>query len=178
MVARYNDAARQLGLFPDKMRAVRGDLLADTCPADMTTTTASLIASPGPESEPDDFSESESGGDLKFDVAVVSMALHHVADPAELVRRLAERYLAPGGSLVVVDWVAHGPGEPEPEPHHHHHHPAAHTITRHGFAEAEMRDMFAAAGLGNYAYLLHPRKSAVPAAGELQLFAARGVAKA
>lgn len=39
-----------------------------------------------------------------FDVAIMSMALHHVHDPVDMLRRLAAR-LHKGGSVVVVEWV-------------------------------------------------------------------------
>ncbi|KXX83237.1 Ubiquinone biosynthesis O-methyltransferase [Madurella mycetomatis] len=148
MINLYNDNARKQGLSPERMRGVRGDLLADTC-------------AEGDE----DLDGPEFTG---FDVAVMSMALHHVDDPAKMVKRLADR-LAPGGSLVIVDWVSH-----DRTPVKHHSHPAAHTMTRHGFPEEEMREMFAEAGLVDYGYLLHPEKSTVPGAGQNQLFFARG----
>ncbi|POR35305.1 Putative methyltransferase, partial [Tolypocladium paradoxum] len=143
MVEQYNDTARRLGLSPEQMHGVRGDLLNDAEAVD------------GPEL-------------TGFHVAVMSMALHHVADPAGMVKKLADR-LATGGSLVIVDWVEHGrtpPGMPV--------HPASHTITRHGFREDEMRTMFAEAGLSDYGYLLHPQRSRMPSGGEQQLFFARG----
>jgi len=146
MVGVYNDAARRLGLTSEQMRAVRADLLAED-----------TEAVDGPEF-------------TGFHVVVMSMALHHVADPAKMIERLAGR-LAPGGSLVIVDWVEHGstpPGQPV--------HPAAHTVTRHGFKEEEIRSMFADAGLSDYDYLQHPQKSKVPSGGEQQLFFARGKA--
>ena len=39
-----------------------------------------------------------------FDLAVISMALHHVKDPIDMLRRLKER-LRPGGMLVVVEFL-------------------------------------------------------------------------
>lgn len=39
-----------------------------------------------------------------FDAAIISMALHHVKDPVDLLKRLCQR-LKPGGSLVVIDWL-------------------------------------------------------------------------
>lgn len=171
MVEQYNKTARGLGLWPDRMYAVRGDLLAD--------------------------GESRHAEDLAgFDVAVMSMALHHVADPADMVRKLAAR-LAPGGSLVIVDWLllddrhrhshsnghGHGHGHRHGHGHGHSHgsmpspngqHPAAHTVTRHGFTEEEMRSMFAGAGLVDYAFRLHPERSKVPFGEDQQLFFARG----
>jgi SAM-dependent methyltransferase len=39
-----------------------------------------------------------------FDIAIISMALHHVVDPILLLIRLRER-VRKGGVIVVVDWV-------------------------------------------------------------------------
>lgn len=39
-----------------------------------------------------------------FDIAVMSMALHHVSDPVEMLRRLGQR-LKNGRTLVIVDWL-------------------------------------------------------------------------
>jgi SAM-dependent methyltransferase len=43
-----------------------------------------------------------------FDVAIMSMALHHVPQPVEMLSRLRER-LREGGSLVLVEWLQDGP---------------------------------------------------------------------
>lgn len=150
MVEQYNATAAQLGLSAAQMRGVRADLLAEEASGALD----------------------DDGEFANFHMAVMSMALHHVADPARMVAKLAER-LAPGGSLVIVDWLAHG-RTPEGGAVH----PAAHTITRHGFAEEEVRGMFAEAGLGEFGFLLHPETSRVPGGGEQQLFFARGKARA
>lgn len=39
-----------------------------------------------------------------FDVAIISMALHHVPDPTALLSRLRQR-VRPGGIIVVIDWL-------------------------------------------------------------------------
>jgi SAM-dependent methyltransferase len=39
-----------------------------------------------------------------FDAAIISMALHHVQDPAELLKRLRQR-VKRGGSVIVIDWL-------------------------------------------------------------------------
>lgn len=82
-VDRYNEEAKKL--FADnqareKMYAVQGDLYHRTPEMD------------GHEWE-------------GFDLAVISMALHHVKDPVDMLRRLSER-LRPGGTLVVVEFLA------------------------------------------------------------------------
>ena len=42
--------------------------------------------------------------DLNVDAAVASASLHHVADPAEVLDRVTT-ILAPGGTLVVIEWA-------------------------------------------------------------------------
>jgi len=44
--------------------------------------------------------------DASFDVAVLSQALHHAAEPAQALRE-ARRVLVPGGRLLVIDLLAH-----------------------------------------------------------------------
>ena len=39
-----------------------------------------------------------------FDLAIMSMALHHVKDPVEMLRRLKQR-LRPGGTLVIAEFL-------------------------------------------------------------------------
>jgi SAM-dependent methyltransferase len=39
-----------------------------------------------------------------FDAAIISMALHHVQNPADLLKRLCQR-VKRGGSIVVIDWL-------------------------------------------------------------------------
>lgn len=41
---------------------------------------------------------------FNFDIAIISMALHHVVDPITLLKRLRERVRI-GGVIVVVDWL-------------------------------------------------------------------------
>ena len=43
-------------------------------------------------------------GEEPFDAAIASTSLHHVADPALVVNRIAES-LTPGGVIVVVEWA-------------------------------------------------------------------------
>ena len=42
---------------------------------------------------------------FEFDVAIISMALHHVADPIKMLTDLRKR-IRSGGVLVVVEWVS------------------------------------------------------------------------
>ena len=143
MVASYNDISRASGIPPDRMRAVRGNLLD-------AEGDAKPLAGP-------DFHDA--------DAAFVSMALHHVSDPQLLLARLAQR-LAPGGVLVVMDWLV---GDADTarafRPHHHHHHEqdtadAHHTISRGGFSADEMRGLFDGAGCDPDTFDLRPNKEA------------------
>jgi SAM-dependent methyltransferase len=43
--------------------------------------------------------------DLNVDAAVASVSLHHVAEPAEVLDRVTT-ILAPGGTLVVIEWAS------------------------------------------------------------------------
>ncbi|KAI9898610.1 hypothetical protein N3K66_006970 [Trichothecium roseum] len=148
MVSQYHAEAAKAGHPAEKMRAVVGDITA----ADPTGRNDAELD--GPEWH-------------GFGLAVISMALHHVADPAAAVQKLAER-LAPGGTLLVLDFAAAGEkmedeedgdgdagkesagaeshGMPAPEA-------VEATISKHGFTRADMRAYFGAAGLmGGFAW--------------------------
>lgn len=117
MAAEYNRTAARAGVPAARMRAVVGDLLGG----------AGEGEGEGKEEEQEEnFATPEWTG---FDLVAMSMALHHVHDPARMVAVLAAR-LAPGGTLVLVDFVAaeesgcrplggHGHGHGD---HGHHHH--------------------------------------------------------
>ena len=110
MVDKFNAEAREAGMSEAQMRAVRGDLLA---PAD------------GSLGDPAFYD---------FDLAVMSMALHHVDDPKAMVARLVER-VKPGGTVVIIDWIPSDDFPPmdsshdhdshdshdRPQPNHHNH---------------------------------------------------------
>lgn len=185
MVDAYNRLAGQLGVSPQRMSAVQGNVLDDEHDI------GSSAAMDGP-----DFSEA--------DAVVMTMALHHIQGPVALLSRLVQR-LRPGGVLVVVDWLAAGtPGasvggagvgaghpdssthlhathghihghdhdhdharenkkHPEHAPGHGHGHSHADvhaqahtTITRGSFSEQELHDMFQAAGCDESSFALRP----------------------
>ena len=73
---------------------------------------------------------------MAFDAAVIHQVLHFVSDPAGAVAEAA-RVLAPDGRLLVVGFAPHG--EEQLRGQHNH--------RRLGFADAEVRDAFSAAGL-------------------------------
>ncbi|KAL9004277.1 MAG: hypothetical protein Q9188_002912 [Gyalolechia gomerana] len=147
MVKAYNDQARTAGVPEQKMCAVQGNILATTEDGETGNRFAST-----------DWSG--------FDIAVMSMALHHVAAPEDAIAKLVER-LKEGGVLFIIDWdlsstvlqEAHpkfGPGDHGNHSHNHGHQHAGHahnvvpgsehTITRAGFGKEEMEKMFADAG--------------------------------
>ena len=103
MVDGYNKRAKEAGYSEEQMHAVRGNLLSSVA-AD--TTAANKL------------------GD--FDIAVISLALHHVDDPGRMVAKMVEK-LQPGGVLAVVDLA-----NQDAEGHHQHadlsSHPTAKTI--------------------------------------------------
>ncbi|KAI0600712.1 S-adenosyl-L-methionine-dependent methyltransferase [Biscogniauxia sp. FL1348] len=136
MVAAYNARAQNQGLSPSEMHAIQGDLLSPSSP--------SLSSSLSSLTEP-------------FHIAAVGAGFHHFADPGLAARRLAER-LCPGGVLLVIDFLDsrtgnHGEEEEVEEEvevgHHGDDQGGAHTVMHHrGFTEAQVRDMFEAAGAG------------------------------
>ena len=79
MVDQYNKLAEKFDLS-NQMRANVGDLIKGS----------------------DQLNAPEYSG---FDLIVMSMALHHVEDPALMIHRLSQR-LATGGVLLIIDWVS------------------------------------------------------------------------
>ncbi|KAJ3540739.1 hypothetical protein NM688_g6183 [Phlebia brevispora] len=121
MVDSYNARAKDLTISPERMHAIRTELKG-------------------------------TNGELdgrKFELVVCTMAYHHFTDVADTTRILAS-VLAPGGSLLVVDWLRDAQGNTEDlfmgndqlkkiNPHS-------------GFTEAEMRGILDGAGLGGFAF--------------------------
>lgn len=141
MVQAYNAEASKAGFACAQMHALEGDIL-------------------GPEPLPN----------AEFDLVVMSLALHHIQDPAELILRLS-KVLRSGGVLVILDWVDRtesGCGA--------HSAKFKHIVTRHGFTESEMQAMYAAAGLEGWKWRLFDELCELPAdmSGPQQAFMARG----
>ena len=177
MVRHYNEAVKARGLPAERMRAIQGDLLASSEDPDTTSELA------GPE-----FSD--------FDLAVVSMALHHVTEPQELLLRLRDR-LKDSGVLVIVDWtpVAHADHGDQAGPStshvidshsHHHHHHAGHAGSQHGTrhahasnghaSQSEVEALLAQAGYHDVESVMQARtiKTSAHAGGEKRVFMTRG----
>ena len=171
MVDKFNAEAREAGMSEAQMRAVRGDLLA--------TVDGSL-------GDPEFYG---------FDLAVMSMALHHVDDPKAIVASLVER-VKPGGTVVIIDWIPsddfppmdsshdHHSLETPPNPHQHHnhthghqHHSASHTLSTSGFSQSQMREMILEAGCRSSDFVLAASPSEVPPGrtGQKQMFFAKGI---
>ncbi|RDK47474.1 putative SAM-dependent methyltransferase [Aspergillus phoenicis ATCC 13157] len=123
MISEYNKNAEKAG-YGDKMVALKGDLLAETAPAELS----------GPEY-------------FDFDLVVVSMALHHFERPELAMARFSER-LKKGGVCVIVDIV------PDDHHHGHCHKvehgfgDAEHTVKSHGFTTEQIQQLYGGAGLG------------------------------
>jgi SAM-dependent methyltransferase len=195
MLAAYNDTAARLGLGPEEMLGVRGDLL----------------------SEPVEQTEPPLAEDRlwDFDLVAICMALHHMEDVQRAISKLTER-LRPGGTLLVVDWAqidgataaqrvfmegvgsgrivtkgvqegGHGHGHGHHQGHdadQHQYvdpeqpwkpHPASHTITHDSFTEDTISGLFHNAGCTEVRWKLADKLSDVPGArtGKMQLFWAR-----
>ncbi|KAI4161919.1 MAG: hypothetical protein LQ342_004485 [Letrouitia transgressa] len=168
MVDKYNSEARQAGLSEGRMHAVQGDLLA---------TAQGLLGSQEFEN---------------FDLAIMSMALHHVENPCEIVAKLVDR-LKPGGTIAIIDWVGleyppvrvHNQEEPMKcgtgsdimNGHGHEMHSAAHTILSDGFTKEQMQAMFDKSGCRYDDFVLAASPSKVPSnpSGQKQMFFAKGI---
>ncbi len=74
--------------------------------------------------------------DQSFDLVILHMVLHYSDNPAEAIRE-AGRVLRPNGRLIVVDFAAHAEEYLRNDFQHH----------RLGFADAEIRQCFDAAGI-------------------------------
>ncbi|KAK3943976.1 S-adenosyl-L-methionine-dependent methyltransferase [Diplogelasinospora grovesii] len=116
MVAAYNARAENQGLLKDEMHAYQGNLCDPSDP------------SPAAFTSPDFFN---------FDIAAVGLGFHHFDDPALAARRLAER-LRTGGVLLILDFLPHDKM--------HTAHPATDTVTKHGFSEDEIKQLYETAG--------------------------------
>jgi 2-polyprenyl-3-methyl-5-hydroxy-6-metoxy-1,4-benzoquinol methylase len=85
-------------------------------------------------------------GDAKFDVVVSSMAYHHI-DNIDRITRVLERFIKPGGALIIVDITSIDDGKEIVDKEYHHVVP--HTK---GFSEAEIRQTFEGVGLTSFAH--------------------------
>ncbi|KAF3400100.1 hypothetical protein F1880_008344 [Penicillium rolfsii] len=153
MVSEYNKAAREIfGVHnsgPARMEGFQHDLLG-TSPSDQ-----------GSGADADDNKLLPSGTLAPFDIIVIGMALHHVADAGELMQRFA-KLLKSGGVCIVVDMVSSsarlddGEGD-ESSDLRERREPGENgtmfdTIAKHGFTAAEMKDLYEEAGMRKFDY--------------------------
>lgn len=146
MVREYNARATSQGFSPSEMFATAGNLLDPSGPS------ASLL---GP-----DFHD--------FDLAVSSMAFHHLENPALATKRLVER-LKPGtGVILIIDSLPHSM---EDVPHEF-----VPIIAHHGFSKDNMETLFKEAGCDNFDFVVveEPVKMGDDMKMERQAFMARG----
>ncbi len=149
-VERYNKVAKELlGESSDRMYAIQGDLL-----------------------NPDPVLDSPEW--FGFDMVVISMALHHIDDAVDMLKRLKDR-LREGGVLVVADWLSstdpEGRGDQLSKDV-----VEKHGIKHLGFTAAGIERQLTSAGYSDVDVMLHPETSCVPETmgAELQVFFAKG----
>lgn len=138
-VESYNEIARQAGVPAEQMLAVQGSIPS------MST---------NPVLDTEEF--------FNFDLAVMSMALHHIDDRVNVLAGLCER-LRSGGVLVVVDLApeTHTGNRVQDHGNEHppHHAQVQHTISKHGgFGSEEMKALLTEAGFApeSFDYQLYP----------------------
>ncbi|KAI4196253.1 MAG: hypothetical protein LQ350_006668 [Teloschistes chrysophthalmus] len=135
MVKAYNDMAVSANVQKDSMLAVQGDILG-----------------PPTGSQRDAFTGREW---FDFDMAVMSMALHHVASPEDAVKLLVER-LRTGGIVLLIDWVLDSVRFSGADLTKHAHDVAPgseNTMTRAGFGKDEMLGILDGAGCQDVGFL-------------------------
>jgi ubiquinone/menaquinone biosynthesis C-methylase UbiE len=168
MVEKYNEAARMQGLSKQQMYAIKGDLQSPMAELNY------------PDLHGEDF--------FGFHTIIMSMGLHHIHNPQEMLMKLVER-LKDSGVVIIIDWVSQHEKldqhsiskkshdvDPRSHSDKHGHHSALHSIAHAGFSEDQMHRMLKKAGCSDVDYVLLPEPSRVPSeiGGQKQLFFARG----
>ncbi|KAL8732282.1 MAG: hypothetical protein Q9166_002854 [cf. Caloplaca sp. 2 TL-2023] len=138
MVKSYNEQAAAFDIpARKKMFAVQGDLLAT--------------------SANDNAKNAFAGKEwFDFDVAIMSMALHHVDSPEDAIKALVKRVKV-GRYVVFIDWIADT--TVYPEGHKHGDMPGKHTTTTEGFGQDEMEKMLVDAGCEDVGFAKFPELS-------------------
>lgn len=144
MVDLYNAEAQKAGLTPERMHAAEGDLVHGSSDAVFQD---------------------------RYDLVVMSLALHHVDDPEDVISKLAA-CLRPGGVLVILDWVKEAKFDGLAT--------FKHITSTSGFEEEEVQEWYEAAGLEGYKWKLFGEESEMPAemGGPRRGFLTRGQKKA
>jgi SAM-dependent methyltransferase len=159
MVDEYNRLAKEAGYDENRMHAAQGD----------------VMVSSGPE-----FEAIKGDEYRRFAFVAMSMALHHVADPASLLKKLVDERLKSGGTLIIIDLApsnnpagnhghhhahshgdgdGHGSNHGHSHGHNHAHSNASHTIAHDSFSEDVAGKLFEGAGLSkeSFGYFLNPQ---------------------
>lgn len=148
MVTRFNAAASAFGLSWAKAHAAVGDLSAPD---------EAVSATPGdPALSSPDYSD--------FDVAIISLALHHVSNPAAVLSAIASR-LKSDGVLIVVEGTNHEKlVEAAGQQGHDHERDAGKTINKEPLSEENLRTWFSAAGCDDakFVRVVNAENSPVP----------------
>lgn len=149
MLDRFKEGASKMGLGEDEIMCVTGDFITGK-------------GQPTDPPLPEDVLQ-------QFDLVSISMALHHVEDPALAVKELVSR-LKPGGKILVIDWTPLD-GSTEAQKQYEEEllqqnkgqalkdrlasHAAAHTVGKpEGFTATEMGDIFSKAGCEGFTWKL------------------------
>ncbi|QIW94551.1 hypothetical protein AMS68_000069 [Peltaster fructicola] len=108
-----------------------------------------------------------------YDVAIISLALHHVPEPELLLKALAKRLKLATGVLIVVDFL------PFEHAHKGHKHKMAHTVKQHGFNERQTADLYKLAGFEDFGFIVVPERVKIGeeekgAVSHRDMFIARG----
>ncbi|KAL4748030.1 hypothetical protein BDW72DRAFT_215082 [Aspergillus terricola var. indicus] len=170
MVSEYNKAAREMfgkhGPRTARMEGFQHDLLqipnsgaSDSVP-DPGAAGLRSGAEVGDNTLP-------SGTLAPFDIIVIGMALHHVADAGRLLQRFAG-LLKPGGVCIVLDMLPGSAilGEDGDEEgsdlreglEQGEERGVFDTIAKHGFTETEMRDLYEGAGMVKFDYMVFEQR--------------------
>jgi SAM-dependent methyltransferase len=104
-----------------------------------------------------------------FDLVVVGMGFHHFSDVRLASKRLAER-LRPGGVFLILDLATHAMEVEETEELT----AVKNTVAHHGFDEQELRDIFAGAGLSDFAIVRMKDYVYMRGTSKRQVFMAKG----
>lgn len=130
MIAKYNETMVKLGYSPNEVHGVVADL-ASSAHDQLPETTK------------------------QYDVAVISLALHHVDDSAAVLKALAKRLKRVTGVLVVVDFL------PFKHAHKGHAHKMAETIKQHGFTKEQMAELYSSTGFENFGFIVVPERVSI-----------------
>ncbi|KAL3431423.1 S-adenosyl-L-methionine-dependent methyltransferase [Aspergillus tetrazonus] len=167
MLSEYNKAAQEMfgkhGPGTVRMRGFQHDLLQSS-----SSGASDPVPDPGAAGLAEVGDNTLPNGTLApFDIIVIGMALHHVADAGRLLQRFAE-LLKPGGVCIVLDMVPGsarlgGDGDEEGSDlmeglEQGEERGVLDTIAKHGCTETEMRDLYEGAGMVKFEYVVFEQR--------------------